>query len=168
LALGGGHEFGIRSGTLAVPLIIGLGKACALAHENSAKDSQKALRLRELLWQGLSENLDHLRRNSPKEHCLPGTLNLAFERIDGEALMMSLSEIAVTAGSACTSANTKPSHVLSALGYGEALAHISLRICIGCDTTQEEINRTIEIITDKVHKLRGISPALEKQTALGS
>ena len=159
---GGGHERGLRSGTLPVHQIVGLGSAAKYALEaltNGENDRIKALRDR--LWEGLSKNLDHLYINGSWEHRLPNNLNCSFAYVEGEALMMGIKAIACSSGSACTSASLEPSYVLRALGVDVELAHTSMRFGVGRFNTEEEIDFAIELITEKVRWLRQMSPLYE-------
>ena len=158
---GGGHERGMRSGTLNVPGIVGLGKACELCINERQQDAERAKVLRDKLEQALLA-LDEVYVNGSKEHRLPQVTNLSFKYVEGEALMMSFNkDIALSSGSACTSASLEPSYVLKALGLGDDLARSSLRFSIGRFTTEEQIDYTIERITKAVAQLREISPLWE-------
>ncbi|MSQ02730.1 MAG: IscS subfamily cysteine desulfurase [Myxococcales bacterium] len=159
---GGGQERGIRSGTHAVHQIVGLGAACAVAAE--AMRDGETVRIRELrdyLWARLQENLDELYLNGSWEHRLPGNLNVSFAFCEGEAMMMAIKDLAVSSGSACTSASLEPSYVLRAMGVDVELAHTSIRFGIGRFTTREEIDYAVQNITDKVRWLREMSPLYE-------
>ncbi len=159
---GGGHERGMRSGTLPVHQIVGLGKAAVYAKEDldSGKiDEQR--RLRDRLWAGLQENLDELYINGSMEQRLPNNLNVSFAYVEGEALMMAIRDIAVSSGSACTSASLEPSYVLRALGVEAELAHTSIRFGLGRFTTEEEVDYAIALLTEKVRWLREMSPLYE-------
>jgi cysteine desulfurase len=163
---GGGHERNMRSGTLNVPGIVGFGKALELAVTEMEKDIAHASTLRDKLWNGLRAALDELYINGPDpiEHPdkrLPGNLNVSFAYVEGEAMMMGIREIAVSSGSACTSASLEPSYILKALGVGEDLAHTSIRFGIGRFTTEEEIDYTLKQVVDAVTKLREMSPLYE-------
>lgn len=151
---GGGHERRMRSGTLAVPLIVGFGAACRLAGEKLATEAARISELRERLWRGLSERLEGLSVNGHPEDRLPGNLNVSFDGVDGEALMTSLTEIAVSSGSACTSADPEPSHVLRAMGVSEARSKASLRFGLGRFTTEAEIDFAIRHVAETVSRLR--------------
>ena len=141
---GGGHERGMRSGTMNVTGIIGLGKACEVC-KNTLQESMKNIKvLRERLHKGLTDKIDYLVLNGHPENRLPGILNLSFCYIEGESLMMGIEDIAVSSGSACTSASLEPSYVLRALGVGDEAAHSSIRFSIGRFTTEEEIDRVVE------------------------
>jgi cysteine desulfurase len=159
---GGGHERGMRSGTLPVHQIVGLGKAAELAKqelENGGIDRVRALRDR--LWKGLQENLDELHLNGSWEHRLPNNLNVSFAYVEGEAMMMGIKDIACSSGSACTSASLEPSYVLRAMGVDVELAHTSIRFGVGRFTTEEEIDFAIDLIVEKVNWLRSMSPLYE-------
>ena len=159
---GGGHERGMRSGTLAVHQIVGMGKASLYAKEDL--DSGKILevkRLRDRLWAGLQENLDELYLNGSWEHRAPNNLNVSFAYVEGEAMMMAIKDIAVSSGSACTSASLEPSYVLRALGVDVELAHTSIRFGLGRFNTVEEIDFAIALIVEKVRWLREMSPLYE-------
>ncbi|HTX40259.1 MAG TPA: IscS subfamily cysteine desulfurase [Acidobacteriaceae bacterium] len=156
---GGGHERGLRSGTLNVPGIVGLGAACALAAAEMQQESARLAALRDRLQAKLTAALDRVQVNGSEEHRLPGNLNMTFHGVDSESLMMGLKDVAVSSGSACTSAKIEPSHVLRALGLGEEAAHSSLRFGIGRFNTEEEIDFVADRLTDVVRKLRELSPA---------
>lgn len=152
---GGGHERRLRSGTLPVPLIVGFGGACRLMLEVRDAESARLRELRDRLWNGLSERLDGLHLNGHPTERLPHNLNVSFERVDGEALMTGLKRIAVSSGSACTSADPEPSHVLRAMGRDDQLTRASLRFGLGLSTTAAEIDVAIEEVTSVVNRLRG-------------
>lgn len=163
---GGGHERGMRSGTLNVPGIVGFGKALELAIAEMEQDTQHARTLRDKMWNELNGALDELYINGPdpitgSDKRLPGNLNVSFAYVEGEAMMMGIKDIAVSSGSACTSASLEPSYVLKALGVGEDLAHTSIRFGIGRFTTVEEIDYTLNDVTAAVRKLREMSPLYE-------
>ncbi|MBS1911535.1 MAG: IscS subfamily cysteine desulfurase [Bacteroidetes bacterium] len=163
---GGGHERNMRSGTLNVPGIVGFGKALELAVAEMAQDDAHCRSLRDQLWKSLQGPLDELYINGPDplQHPgkrLPGNLNVSFAFVEGEAMMMGIKNIAVSSGSACTSASLEPSYVLKALGVGEDLAHTSIRFGLGRFTTQEEIDYTLDDVTKAVVKLREMSPLYE-------
>ncbi len=158
---GGGHERGFRSGTLNVPGIVGLGKSCALARAEQAEESARVLRLRERLRAGIGARLDLVTVNGSLEHRLPGNLNLSFAYVEGEALMMAVKDVAVSSGSACTSASLEPSYVLKAMGITDDLAHSSIRFGLGRFTTEEEVDYVIDLFVAKVTKLREMSPLYE-------
>jgi cysteine desulfurase len=158
---GGGHERGMRSGTLAVPLIAGLGEAAALCHREMAQDTEHCRTLRDRLHQGITSQLIDVELNGHPTLRLPGTVNLSFAYVEGEALMMGIKEIACSSGSACTSASLEPSYVLRALGVGDELAHSSLRFGVGRFNVQEEIDITIAKVVEAVNHLRKMSPLFE-------
>jgi len=155
---GGGHERGMRSGTLDVPGIVGLGIACELGQKEMGGEAERLMGLRERLRTGLVQQLEDVYINGDPVRRLPGNLNMSFAYIDGESLMMGLKEIAVSTGSACTSASLEPSHVLKALGLDDSLAHASIRFGVGRFNTAEEIEYTIGRVAEEVHRLRKISP----------
>ena len=155
---GGGHERGLRSGTLNVPAIVGMGAACAKAARVREAEAVRTLALRERLWRGVAEALPEVHRNGHPERRLPGNLNLAFAGVEGESLLMALPEIALSSGSACTSASLAPSHVLVALGLPAELAHASIRFGIGRFNTEAEIDAVIDRVNAAVRRLRDLSP----------
>jgi len=156
---GGGHESGLRSGTLNVPAIVGFGAACALAADEMEAESSRVGKLRDRLLAHLTAGLDGVRVNGSVAHRLPGNLNLGFAGVDAEALLMSLPEIALSTGSACSSASVEPSHVLRALGLSDAKARSSVRFGLGRFNTEEEIDYAAGRIVEAVAKLRSLSPA---------
>lgn len=158
---GGGHEFGVRSGTLNVPGIVGFGKAAEILRQESAEECKRLAGLRDRLFAKLSKELDSLQVNGSMEHRLPGNLNISFSFVEGEALMMAIKDVAVSSGSACTSASLEPSYVLHAMGIGDDLAHSSIRFGIGRFNTEEEIDFVAELVTARVKKLREMSPLYE-------
>ncbi len=158
---GGGHERGMRSGTLNVPGIVGFGMAAELCRLEMPQESARLVRLRDRLWDGIREKLDEVYRNGDPEHALPGTLNISFAFVEGESLMMGFENIAVSSGSACTSASLEPSYVLKSLGVGEDLAHSSIRFTLGRFTTPAEIEQTVAQVTQTVQRLRDMSPLAE-------
>jgi cysteine desulfurase len=159
---GGGHERGMRSGTLAVHQIVGLGKAALYAKEDlDTGKINEVRRLRDRLWAGLCESLDELHINGSWEHRLPNNLNVSFAYVEGEAMMMGIKDIACSSGSACTSASLEPSYVLRAMGVEVELAHSSLRFGLGRFTTEEEVDYAIRRVTETVKKLRDMSPLYE-------
>jgi len=153
---GGGHERGMRSGTLPTHQIVGMGESFSIARDELVKEHERLLQLRNLLWSGLG-GLKGLHINGDIEHRIAGNLNVSFEGVDGESLMLALKEIAVSSGSACASASLDPSYVLKGIGVSDDLAHSSIRISLGRFTTEEDVNRTAVLITEKVNKLREIS-----------
>ncbi len=158
---GGGHERGMRSGTLNVPGIVGFGAAAAIAKAEMAEESARLLRLRDRLLHGIQARLPETYVNGSLEHRLPGSLNISFAFVEGEGLMMALKDVAVSSGSACTSASLEPSYVLRALGVGEELAHTSIRFGLGRFNTEEEVDYVINLVVDKVSRLRDLSPLWE-------
>jgi cysteine desulfurase len=158
---GGGHERGMRSGTLAVPLIAGFGKACEiLIHEGKA-EAARLLALRDRLKENIMSRLDEVYVNGSLEHRLPGNMNLSFNFVEGEGLMMAIKDVAVSSGSACTSSSLEPSYVLRALGVGDELAHSSIRFGLGRFNTEEEVDFVAELVVEKVSRLRELSPLYE-------
>jgi cysteine desulfurase len=158
---GGGHERGFRSGTLNVPGIVGFGKAAALALAERDAEAARVLALRERLRKGIAAGLDLVTVNGSLEHRVPGNLNVSFAYVEGEALMMAIKDVAVSSGSACTSASLEPSYVLRAMGISEDLAHSSIRFGLGRFTTEEEIDHVVRLVVEKVKKLRDMSPLYE-------
>ena len=161
---GGGHERGMRSGTLNVPGIVALGTSCEVAQREMGAEGERLTGLREHLRSGLFEQLEDVYINGDPVRRLPGNLNMSFAYIDGESLMMGLKEIAVSTGSACTSASLEPSHVLKALGVDDSLAHASIRFGLGRFNTAEEIDYTIGRVVEEVRRLRKISPVYKART----
>jgi cysteine desulfurase len=158
---GGGHERGMRSGTLAVPLVVGFGKACAIMAEEGKAESARLVQLRERLRERIMGQLDEVYINGSVEHRLPGNLNLSFNFVEGEGLMMAIKDVAVSSGSACTSASLEPSYVLRALGVGDELAHSSIRFGLGRFNTEEEVDYVGDLVVGKVKRLRELSPLWE-------
>ena len=158
---GGGHERGMRSGTLNVPGIVGLGKACELAMTEMPEESKRLSYLRDKLKKKLEDNLDEIHINGSMEHRLPGNLNMSFVYVEGESLLMGINDIAVSSGSACTSATLEPSYVLKALGLGDDVAHSSIRFGIGRFNTEAEVDYVADKLIDTVKKLRELSPLYE-------
>ncbi|AKJ02200.1 cysteine desulfurase [Archangium gephyra] len=158
---GGGHERGMRSGTLNVAAIVGFGKAAELARQEMADESARLFRMREKLRKGIMDQLDMVTVNGSLEHRLPGNLNISFAYVEGEALMMAIKDVAVSSGSACTSASLEPSYVLRACGVEEELAHSSIRFGLGRFNTEEEVDYVIKLMVDKVNRLREMSPLYE-------
>jgi cysteine desulfurase len=158
---GGGHERGMRSGTLNVPGIVGLGKACAIASEEMAQEAIKLAGLRDRLRDRIMSHLDETYINGSMEHRLPGNLNISFAYVEGESLLMGINDIAVSSGSACTSATLEPSYVLKALGTGDDLAHSSIRFGIGRFNTQAEVDYVADRVVETVTRLRELSPLYE-------
>jgi cysteine desulfurase len=158
---GGGHERGMRSGTLNVTGIIGLGKACEIAQQEMTQEAERLRGLRDRLKAGLEAKLDEVFINGSWEHRLPNNLNMSFAYVEGESLLMGINDIAVSSGSACTSATLEPSYVLKALGVGEDLAHTSIRFGLGRFNTAEEVDYVIDKMVQVVTKLRELSPLYE-------
>ncbi len=158
---GGGHERGMRSGTLNVPGIVGLGEACAICQAEMAGESVRLAALRDRLKDQLLAGLDEVYINGSMEHRLAGNLNMSFAYVEGESLLMGIGDIAVSSGSACTSATLEPSYVLRALGVGDALAHTSIRFGLGRFNTEEEVDYVAARVIEVVRKLRELSPLYE-------
>ncbi len=155
---GGGQERGMRSGTLPTPLCVGFGEACAIAQKEMGAEAERLKMLRDRFHAGINERLSEVYLNGDLEHRIPGNLNLSFAYVEGEGLMMGVNDLAVSSGSACTSASLEPSYVLRALGVEEELAHTSLRIGLGRFTTEEEVDYAVEKIATEVTRLREMSP----------
>lgn len=158
---GGGHERGMRSGTLNVPGIVGLGEACAISQREMPEETARLRAMRDYLKDRLMTELDEVYINGSMEHRLPHNLNISFAYVEGESLLMGINDIAVSSGSACTSATLEPSYVLKALGMGDDLAHSSIRFGIGRFNTQEEVEYTAGRVVEVVRKLRELSPLYE-------
>ncbi len=158
---GGGHERGMRSGTLNVPGIVGLGKACEIATNEMAEEGKKMAGLRDRLKDAIMSQLDEVYINGSMEHRLPNNINISFAYVEGESLLMGINDIAVSSGSACTSATLEPSYVLKALGAGDDLAHSSIRFGIGRFNTEAEVDYVAERVVDTVKRLRELSPLYE-------
>jgi cysteine desulfurase len=158
---GGGHERGMRSGTLNVPSVVGFGKACDILLKEGAEESKTLLGLRERLRTKLQKAIEEAHVNGSMEHRLPGNLNISFAFVEGEAMMMAIKDVAVSSGSACTSASLEPSYVLRALGVGDELAHSSIRFGIGRFNTEEEVDFVADLVIGKVTHLREMSPLWE-------
>jgi cysteine desulfurase len=158
---GGGHERGMRSGTLNVPSIVGLGAASAIAKAEMAEETKRLQHLRDKLKDTILNSLDEVYINGTMEHHLPHSLNLSFAYVEGESLLMGINDIAVSSGSACTSATLEPSYVLKALGAGDDLAHSSIRFGLGRFNTEEEVDYVANKVVDVVRKLRELSPLYE-------
>jgi len=158
---GGGHERGMRSGTLNVPGIVGLGAACEIAQKEMTEEAARLKKLRDRLKAGLEAKLDEVFINGSMEHRLPHNLNMSFAYVEGESLLMGINDIAVSSGSACTSATLEPSYVLKALGVGEDLAHTSIRFGLGRFNTEEEVDYVTDKMVTVVTKLRELSPLYE-------
>lgn len=157
---GGGHERGMRSGTLATHQIVGMGEAFRIAREEMVAENDRIKKLRDRLWAGLSE-IEEVYLNGDLTHRVPHNLNISFNYVEGESMLMALKDIAISSGSACTSASLEPSYVLRALGRNDELAHSSIRFSVGRFTTQEEVDFTIKLIKEKIAKLRELSPLWE-------
>jgi len=158
---GGGHERGMRSGTLNVPGIVGLGKTCAIASEDMGKEACHLAGLRNRLKDRIFAELDEVYINGSMEHRLPGNLNISFAYVEGESLLMGINDIAVSSGSACTSATLEPSYVLKALGAGDDLAHSSIRFGLGRFNTEAEVDYVAARVIETVKRLRELSPLYE-------
>ncbi|MCD0504865.1 IscS subfamily cysteine desulfurase [Bordetella petrii] len=161
---GGGHERGFRSGTLATHQIVGMGEAFRLAREEMGTENERVRMLRDRLWAGLSQ-IEETYLNGSLEQRVPHNLNVSFNYVEGESLIMAIKELAVSSGSACTSASLEPSYVLRALGRNDELAHSSIRFTLGRFTTEQEVDFTIDLIKSRVGKLRDMSPLWEMAQA---
>jgi cysteine desulfurase len=157
---GGGHERGLRSGTLPTHQIVGMGEAFRIAREEMATENERIRMLRDRLWAGLSR-MEQVFLNGDWEHRVPHNLNVSFNFVEGESLIMAIKDVAVSSGSACTSASLEPSYVLRALGRSDELAHSSIRFTVGRFTTEEEIDYTVSLLTRQVARLREMSPLWE-------
>ncbi len=158
---GGGHERGSRSGTLNVPLIVGFGKAAEIAMNERVTEAARLTKLRERLREKIQSQMDEVYLNGSLEHRLPGNLNISFAFVEGEAMMMAIKDVAVSSGSACTSASLEPSYVLRALGVGDELAHSSIRFGLSRFTTEEEVDYVAKLVVEKATHLRNMSPLYE-------
>jgi cysteine desulfurase len=158
---GGGHERGMRSGTLNVPGIVGMGAAAEICQNEMPAESARMRALRDRLKDGLFARLDELYINGSMEHRLPNNLNISFAFVEGESLLMGINDIAVSSGSACTSATLEPSYVLKALGVGEDLAHTSIRFGLGRFNTEEDVDYVTDRVSEVVIRLRELSPLYE-------
>ncbi len=165
---GGGQEQGRRSGTLNVPGIVGFGKACEVASRVMAEEGKRLTKLRERLKAGIFRGIDGVNLNGHPERRLPGNLNLSFAQVEGEALLLSMKDVAVSSGSACTSATMEPSYVLVAMGVSEELARASIRFGLGRWSTEEEVDYTIEKVTERVERLRAMSGGSSRAESSGS
>ena len=154
---GGGHERGLRSGTLATHQIVGMGEAFRIAKEEMASETDRIRMLRDRLYNGLKD-IEEVYLNGDYDHRIAGSLNISFNYVEGESLIMALRDLAVSSGSACTSASLEPSYVLRALGRNDELAHSSIRFTIGRFTTVEEVDYTLDLVSGAVEKLRDLSP----------
>jgi cysteine desulfurase len=157
---GGGHEKGFRSGTLATHQIVGMGEAFRIAREEMAAENERIRMLRDRLLAGV-QDLEEVYVNGDLEHRVPHNLNVSFNFVEGESLIMGIKELAVSSGSACTSASLEPSYVLRALGRNDELAHSSIRFTIGRFTTQEDIDYAVKLVKERIGKLREMSPLWE-------
>jgi len=157
---GGGHERGMRSGTLAVHQIVGMGEAFRIARIEMAEENKRIRVLRDRLLAGLKD-IEEVYVNGDMDHRVPHNLNISFNYVEGESMMMALKDLAISSGSACTSASLEPSYVLRALGRNDELAHSSIRFTLGRFTTQEEVDFTIKLVKEKIAKLRELSPLWE-------
>jgi cysteine desulfurase len=162
---GGGHERGMRSGTLPVPSIVALGAACDLARREMVEESRKVYKLRERLRKGIMDKLPESYLNGHPDERLPGNANISFAYVEGEGLMMGIKDVAVSSGSACTSASLEPSYVLRALGVGDELAHSSIRFGLGRFSTEEEVDYVVDLVVREVNRLREMSPLYEMAQA---
>ena len=158
---GGGHERGMRSGTLPVPNIVAFGTACEIAHREMVEESKRVYRLRERLRKGIMDKLPESYLNGHPDERLPGNANISFAYVEGEGLMMGIKDVAVSSGSACTSASLEPSYVLRALGVGDELAHSSIRFGLGRFSTDEEVDYVVDLVVREVSRLREMSPLYE-------
>ncbi|HXH12853.1 MAG TPA: IscS subfamily cysteine desulfurase [Alphaproteobacteria bacterium] len=158
---GGGHERGLRSGTLNVPGIVGLGQACEIAARVWRDEGERLTRLRQRFIDGIFQQLDHVHLNGHPTQRLPQNINLSFAYVDGEALLMGMKEVACSAGSACTSTTLEPSYVLKAMGLSDALVHASIRFGLGRWTTEEEVDYAVHTVASRVRRLREMSPQYE-------
>jgi cysteine desulfurase len=158
---GGGQERGMRSGTLAPFLCVGLGTACEIAKKEMGADAERVVRLWDRLYNGITSVNDEIFLNGDAEQRYKGNLNLSFAYVEGESLMMGIKDLAVSSGSACTSASLEPSYVLRALGVEEELAHTSIRMGIGRFTTEEEVDYAVAVINEQIGRLRAMSPLWE-------
>jgi len=158
---GGGHESGMRSGTLNVPGIVGFAKAAEICMQEMAVESSRILALREKLRTSIQNRLEQVKLNGSLAHRIPGNLNLSFGFVEGESLMLAIKDVAVSSGSACTSESLEPSYVLNAMGVGAALAHSSIRFGIGRFTTEEEVDHVSSLVVKEVIRLRDMSPLYE-------
>ena len=154
---GGGHERGMRSGTLPTHQLVGMGEACGIAKEEMEEEQVRLLKLRKRLWNGLKD-LEEVYVSGDMDQRLPGLINMSFNYVEGESLIMSLPDLAISSGSACTSASLEPSYVLRALGLNDELAHSSLRFSVGRFTDEADVDQAIESVRKAVEKLRDLSP----------
>ena len=154
---GGGHERGMRSGTLPTHQLVGMGEACRIAKIEMKEEQVRLVKLRERLWNGLKD-MEEVYVSGDRDRRLPGIINMSFNYVEGESLIMSLPDLAISSGSACTSASLEPSYVLRALGLNDELAHSSLRFSVGRFTTEADVDQAVESVTKAVDKLRELSP----------
>jgi len=157
---GGGHERGMRSGTLATHQIVGMGEAFRIVREEMATENERVRMLRDKLLRGLSQ-IEETYVNGDMEHRVPHNLNISFNFVEGESLIMAIKDVAVSSGSACTSASLEPSYVLRALGRNDELAHSSIRFTVGRFTTEQEVDFVVNLLNSKIAKLRELSPLWE-------
>jgi cysteine desulfurase len=158
LFLGGGQERGIRSGTLPTPLCVGFGEACEIAQREMPEESVRLLELKKYFISGIFENLSKVYLNGDREKSIPGCINISFEGIEGEGIMLGMRDVCLSSGSACTSQSLEPSYVLRALSVADDLAHSSLRIGLGRFTTLDEVKYVLAKMVDVVNRLREMSP----------
>ncbi len=158
---GGGQERGMRSGTLPTPLVVGLGEAAAIAEKEMGMEAERIRHLSDKFLSAILDGIPDVYLNGHREHRWPGNINLSFAYIEGESMIMAIKELAVSSGSACTSASLEPSYVLRSIGVGEDLAHTSIRFGVGRFTTEEEIDAAIEIVSGSIERLRAMSPLWE-------
>jgi cysteine desulfurase len=158
---GGGQERGLRSGTVPTPLCVGFGEACAIAKREMGAEAERLRFLRDRMLKGVMDQLPEIYLNGDLENRIPGNLNISFAYVEGEGLMMGIKELAVSSGSACTSASLEPSYVLRALGVDVEMAHTSIRLGLGRFTTQEEVDFAVEHLVEAVTRLREMSPLWE-------
>lgn len=158
---GGGQERGFRSGTLPTPMVVGLGEAARIAKEEMVQENERITKLSEKLYNGITSRAKDIFLNGDKVQRIPGNLNLSFAYIEGESMIMAIKDLAVSSGSACTSASLEPSYVLRSIGVGEELAHTSIRFGIGRFTTEKEIDYAVNLVTGSIDKLREMSPLWE-------
>lgn len=161
LITGGGQERGMRSGSLPTPLCVGLGEACEIAFNEMTSDNDRITKLKNRMYESITQQLSDIVVNGDMDQRIPGNLNISFSYVEGEGLMMGIKDLSVSSGSACTSASLEPSYVLRALGVTEDMAHTSIRFGIGRFTTEDEIDRAVELIVKAVKKLREMSPLWE-------
>ena len=158
---GGGQERGMRSGTLSPALCVGLGEACKICYIEMDKENERLISLKNRFFEGITKSCKDVFLNGSETNRIPGNLNISFAYVEGESLMMGIKDLAVSSGSACTSASLEPSYVLRALGVEEELAHTSLRIGIGRFTTEDEVDKAVNDIVKEVNRLRSLSPLWE-------